>query len=202
MTDINIISTSPQFCRLLELEAARMGLSADVNSADECRICLVDADTVPHFVSDGTVVLFGGSAELPNTHSATVHLEKPFLLTDLRRILHTLLSPQPTRPLKAKTKKVIKRAPALKLIIDHQKKAATVGAEPPVKLSETEYRLLCRLAEHGDTPLSNADVTDILGETESNKLNVYICFLRRKLERGNLRLIRTVRGKGYILDIH
>ena len=41
----------------------------------------------------------------------------------------------------------------------------------------------------------------ILGNTESNKYNVYICYLRKKLEQGSIRLIRTIRGGGYLLQI-
>ena len=39
------------------------------------------------------------------------------------------------------------------------------------------------------------------GKTDSNKVEVYLCFLRRKIERPlGLRLITTVRGKGYRLE--
>lgn len=202
MIDVNIVSTDRRLSRLLELEAMRMGLSASVNGENECRVCLVDADTVPPFSTESAVILFGGREDSIAAYHAGLRLEKPFLLTELRRILSEQLSPQAPVPIKPRRRKLHPHCEnTAKLTVDHDKKTASVGTEEPIKLSDTEYRLLCRLQEFGKTPLSEADVTDILGSSNSNKFNVYVCFLRRKLERGGLRVIRTVRGKGYILNI-
>ena len=47
---------------------------------------------------------------------------------------------------------------------------------------------------------SKEELLSCIGESAANKLEVYICYLRRKTETGDgYRLIRTVRGKGYCI---
>lgn len=203
MMDVNIVSTDPIFCRLLSLEATRLGFGVHVSEtpAADHPICLLDGDTCTVLPSsEGTkLLLFGGSEGM--APDAFARFTKPFLLSELRETLlaclvRTTEAPVPVEPEKTTPNR---DTPRPRLVIDHQKKTATFGDGTPVKLSDTEYHLLCRLRASKKKPLSAKDVTDILGETDSNKFNVYICYLRRKLERGNLRLIRTVRGKGYTL---
>lgn len=204
MTSINIVSTDSPLCRLLELEMSRMGAQTYISPTPvaECPVCLMDADTcfVPPPSPQTVLILLGKSANKQLTDMARVHLEKPLLLEELRKALVAVLSPT-TIPQK---KMVWKRPSPSKgarhpLVIHHKARTASVGTHSPVKLSETEYKLLCRLREYGKKPLSADDVQDILGESDSNKFNVYICYLRRKLERGEIRVIHTVRGKGYTL---
>ncbi|HVA89483.1 MAG TPA: response regulator transcription factor [Chloroflexota bacterium] len=71
-------------------------------------------------------------------------------------------------------------------------------------LSTTEYKLLRLLLRHPDQVLTRVQLMDrvwgldYLGE--SNVLEVYIRYLRIKLEQDGLpRLIHTVRGTGYVL---
>lgn len=206
MIDVNIVSTDKHFCRLLELETTRLGFSSQISEApiSDSRVCLMDsgACTVPPPAQQTFLVLFGENASDQLAARTKIKLGKSFLLTELRRVLQSALfqqEPLPEKP--ARPKAPIPREPSdTRLTIHHKTKTAVVGNGEPVKLSDTEYRLLCRLRESGKKPLAAADVTDILGESESNKFNVYVCYLRRKLERGNLRLIRTVRGKGYLLQ--
>lgn len=198
MTDINIVSTDRRFCRFLELEISRMGLSFAVSDSpmSNCRICLIDAATVSPVPTDAAVILFGGDEKALAAYRADRQLDKLFLLTDFRRALFELMSRQTAPPTKTKRRRV---SPSTQLIIQTDQKTVTVGSSESIKLSETEYRLLCRLVEYGGKPLSADHAADILGTSESNKFNVYICYLRRKLERGSLRLFHTVRGQGVAL---
>jgi two-component system response regulator MprA len=71
-------------------------------------------------------------------------------------------------------------------------------------LTKTEYTLLEFLLRHPGRVLSRERILrDVWGfefEPASNTLDVYIMYLRRKLEsRGEPRLIHTVRGMGYTL---
>ncbi|MEV6763376.1 response regulator transcription factor [Streptomyces sp. NPDC051105] len=73
-----------------------------------------------------------------------------------------------------------------------------------VDLTKTEYALLEFLLRHPGRVLSRERILrDVWGfefEPASNTLDVYIMYLRRKLEsRGEPRLIHTVRGTGYTL---
>jgi DNA-binding response OmpR family regulator len=73
-----------------------------------------------------------------------------------------------------------------------------------VFLSGTEFSLLELLARHLDQPVSKAMMLERVwddGERDANLVEVYISYLRSKLERGGLsRLVQTVRGKGYMLS--
>jgi two-component system response regulator MprA len=73
-----------------------------------------------------------------------------------------------------------------------------------VFLSGTEFSLLELLARHLDQPVSKSMMLERVwddGERDANLVEVYISYLRSKLERGGLpRLVQTVRGKGYMLS--
>jgi len=74
----------------------------------------------------------------------------------------------------------------------------------PVPLSAREYALLEYLAARRGQVVSRADiwdhVYDFAAEPASNVIDVYIGYLRRKLERDGLPpLIQTRRGQGYVL---
>lgn len=71
-------------------------------------------------------------------------------------------------------------------------------------LSRTEFDLLVYLMRHPDQVLQREQIlTHVWGfdfEGQTNVLDVYIGYLRRKLEiDGETRLIHTVRGVGYVL---
>jgi DNA-binding response OmpR family regulator len=73
-----------------------------------------------------------------------------------------------------------------------------------VFLSATEFSLLELLARHRDEPVSKATMLERVwddAERDANLVEVYISYLRSKLERGGLpRLVQTVRAKGYMLS--
>lgn len=75
--------------------------------------------------------------------------------------------------------------------------------EREVELSKTEFDLLELLMRNAGIVLDHSTIYDrIWGYDfgpESKNLAVYISYLRRKLEEGDLPLIQTVRGVGYTL---
>jgi two-component system response regulator MprA len=76
--------------------------------------------------------------------------------------------------------------------------------EREIDLTATEARLLDCLLEHPERVVDRARISlRVWGyddEAESNSVNVYIGYLRRKLEQGGEpRLIHTVRSVGYVL---
>jgi DNA-binding response OmpR family regulator len=74
-----------------------------------------------------------------------------------------------------------------------------------VFLSATEYLLLELLARHVGEPVSKAAILRHVWDDDDrdpNVVEVYISYLRTKLERaGARRLIGTVRGQGYSLRV-
>ena len=78
-------------------------------------------------------------------------------------------------------------------------------AANPVKLTVKEYDLLLHLLQHREHVLSRQDILlAVWGDNwvgDDNLLDVYIRYLRKKLERPDLEtLIHTVRGVGFMLN--
>lgn len=78
--------------------------------------------------------------------------------------------------------------------------------ERRITLTEKEAVVMsCLLEQRGEIvsrEMLRAALNSESDEDDSNKTDVYICFLRRKLEHPlGLRLITTVRGKGYRLEL-
>jgi two-component system OmpR family response regulator len=73
----------------------------------------------------------------------------------------------------------------------------------PVRLSPTEFRLLCYLAANAGRVVSKTRIIedvwqyDFAGDTSI--VDTYVSYLRRKLEATGPRLIHTVHGVGYVL---
>ena len=75
-----------------------------------------------------------------------------------------------------------------------------------IPLTPREYALLEYLATRAGQVVSRTDIWEHVYEfdscTSSNVVDVYIGYLRRKVERSNARaLIHTVRGRGYVLGV-
>ena len=74
-----------------------------------------------------------------------------------------------------------------------------------IQLTEREFALLQLLLKHQGTTVSRQQILeqvwDQSGEAaNANVIEVYVRYLRRKLEeKGERRLIQTVRGQGYVL---
>jgi DNA-binding response OmpR family regulator len=89
------------------------------------------------------------------------------------------------------------------LEIDTARRRAMRGGDD-LALSAREYALLEYLAMRAGQLVSRTDiwehVYDFRSEAHSNVVDVYVGYLRRKLERdGRPRLIHTRRGQGYVL---
>ncbi|WP_043673034.1 response regulator transcription factor [Streptomyces xylophagus] len=89
------------------------------------------------------------------------------------------------------------------LVMDLRTRTVTRGGHP-LELTRTEFLLLEHLLRHPAAALSRSQIhRQVWGfdfEPASNTLDVYVMYLRRKLEsRGEPRLIHTVRGLGYSL---
>ena len=82
--------------------------------------------------------------------------------------------------------------------------ARTVSrAGVPVDLTPTEYELLRHLARNANRVLSRdqllASVWGMDFGTSSNLVDMYVSYLRKKLDAGREPMLQTVRGAGYVL---
>lgn len=72
-----------------------------------------------------------------------------------------------------------------------------------IDLSDTEFRLLRLLMRHARTVLPKSEILQQVWEYEfagqANIVELYISYVRKKIEAGMPRMIHTVRGAGYVL---
>jgi two-component system response regulator MprA len=128
------------------------------------------------------------------------YLPKPFALEELLARLRALLRRS------AEAAATPKTAPALTfadLTLDPGTRDVRRG-ERPISLTRTEFALLELLLTHPRQVLTRSRILEeVWGydfPTSGNALEVYIGYLRRKTEaEGELRLLHTVRGVGYVL---
>ncbi len=165
-----------------------------VNGLDVCRKLRSRGDRTPvlmltarHEVGDRVAGLDAGADD---------YLTKPFALDELLARIRALLrraSPPPEAG--------VLRYQDLEL--DPNSRRARRGGRL-IDLTKTEYDLLELLMINAEVVLQRdliyERIWDIHFETTSNSLDVYIGYLRRKIEdEGETRLIHTVRGVGYVL---
>jgi DNA-binding response OmpR family regulator len=123
------------------------------------------------------------------------YLPKPFALTELLARVRALLR-----------RSTAVRLPVLEyrdLRLDPATRTVTRGARR-VELTNKEFALLLYLMRHPEQVLTrNALLENVWGydfETQSNVLEVYMNFLRKKIDaREERKLLHTVRGVGYVL---
>jgi len=76
-------------------------------------------------------------------------------------------------------------------------------ADRDIDLSDTEFRLLRLLMRHARTVLPKAEILQQVWEYEfagqANIVELYISYVRKKIEADMPRMIHTVRGAGYVL---
>lgn len=129
-------------------------------------------------------------------HGADDYLVKPFALAELEARLRAIARRTPTwRPDEI-------RVDTLRL--DPASRRAW-RAEREVPLTTTEFALLAFLAQHPGDVLGRQRISEKVWDANydpaSNIIDVYVARLRRKIDGpGDVPLLHTVRGAGYVLD--
>jgi two-component system, OmpR family, response regulator MprA len=127
------------------------------------------------------------------------YLPKPFALEELLARLRALLR----RTRSSGVDPADEVLTFADLVLDPVTREVSRGGRP-LRLTRTEYSLLDLLLSHPRRVLSRALILEeVWGfdfPTTANSLEVYVGYLRRKTEEeGEVRLIHTVRGVGYVL---
>jgi two-component system, OmpR family, response regulator MprA len=159
--------------------------------------------TVPILMITGRNAVGDRIVALDN--GADGYLAKPFAPEELLARVRALLRRSPRR--EPRTGPAAERSGRFLVFGDvaMDARSRTVHrGDRALDLTRTEYALLEFLLRHPGRVLSRERILrDVWGfefEPASNTLDVYIMYLRRKLEsRGEPRLIHTVRGTGYTL---
>lgn len=88
------------------------------------------------------------------------------------------------------------------LVLDQENQAVTRGGER-IRLTRTEFELLRYLMRNPRRVLSKAEILDRVWPYRFtggiNVVELYVSYLRRKIDRGRPPMIHTVRGVGYLL---
>lgn len=88
------------------------------------------------------------------------------------------------------------------LRLDADDRTVSRGGDP-IELTPTEYELLRHLARNANRVLSRdqllANVWGMDFGTSSNLVDMYVSYLRKKLDAGREPMLQTVRGAGYVL---
>ena len=122
------------------------------------------------------------------------YLAKPFMLEEFLARVRALLR---------RSTKDLSRLQYGDLIVDMTSRKVS-RAGKPIFLSVTELSLLELLLRTPEIPVSKQTILekvwDDTGYRDPNVVEVYVSYLRHKLERsGTSKLIHTVRGQGYML---
>jgi len=167
----------------------------DIDGFEVCRRLRADGDFVP------VIFLTARDAEDDRVtgfiRGGDDYVTKPFSLEELTLRIGALL--RRTRPTAGgETQRLRYRD----LEMDEDRHQVWRSGEE-VRLSPTEFRLLRYLLLNSERVLSKQQILDHVWQYDfngdDNVVETYVSYLRRKLDAGHDRLIRTVRGFGYTL---
>ncbi len=182
---VRIAGFTDEFRRMLECF-----LSSDfIISEDDALILICEDGKVPKNHPPEKTVIIGDKASRPK--SRAVYFPRPVDLSALRSVALTLADAD--------------EAPASpgEYVADPTARSVSLGGMT-VHLTALEFRLFMLLNSRIGEAVSREDIRRALqnGDSGSNMPDVYICYLRKKLESitGSGALI-SLRGKGYMLTI-
>ena len=218
-----IFCKDTRFARLLEIQLGFCGVAQVIYPADtperalECLLWLVDLDefayeTLPRRPQGCRVYGFTRSPELESAYGQDLAFcfHRPFAMTAFESVICQDLygdgMPLPLRQIPAARQepsrpRTLRREETLR--VTHDGVILLEGRE--ISLTGQERAVFDCLWEHRGRAVSKEALRERLSAlpgklSESNSPEVYICFLRRKLEQPTGRkLITTVRGVGYML---
>ena len=213
---VKIITDDKRFERMLSLELSDRGVEivgeTSLNSRNLTKknfYTLVDLDfcsedDIADLLTYSSVIGFSHSYMDANSRilgSCYAILHRPFLMDELFSVIFNegIRSPLPKSASipKRSSKKFKDKTGYLK--VEESSKKAIWGNEG-IALTDNEYKVLSLLCERRGETVTRGEISELLGATDGNISDVYICMLRRKIDnRFGVKLIYTVRGEGYVL---
>ena len=204
---VRIISGEMRFSKMLSLELSEIGVNTvsdntEIDGDDEL-FTVIDLDTTD---VEAISKLLGGSAVIGYTKnsdklSASAYelcskiLIRPFLISELLAIfgqVKVVKHLSKTKPQETQKKTDV-------LTVDENDSVAIFG-DMRIPLSDNECRVLSLLCRSRGELVERERIYSLLGADDGNMGDVYICHLRRKIDNKlGLKLIYTIRGKGYML---
>ena len=199
--NILILSEDAVFARMLELELETMQFSVVINSASTSRendLILVDLDSASIPQKSGNSARIVGFTRhfevsgLDAERRCSMILHRPFQMRILREEVALLnLSTQEREAKKEEKHDLTITLLGNRLTLD----------EATLILRPKEVAVMSALLAKRGVPVSREALSSIIGESSTNKTDVHICYLRRKIATVTERtVIKTVRGQGYKID--
>ena len=199
--NILILCEDAVFARMLELELEAMQFSVAINSTPTSRendLILVDLDSasIPQKAGKSTRIVgftrhFEVSA-LDAKRRCSMILHRPFQMRVLREEVASIGIDAEEREQG--------RGDQNTLAISLEGNVLTLG-EVTLTLRPKEATVMSALLAKRGAAVSREKLSSLLGESSTNKTDVHVCYLRRKIATVTDRpIIKTVRGKGYIID--
>ncbi len=201
-----IISDEPRFAKMLSLELAELGIETkqcELPGSEEQKLYIIadldrtDSHELADYASLGILIGYSKQYEEWLQEKAglcAAFLHRPFSMAEFRSLFEPGERPRPHKAYAGKKKQQY-------LTVETATRTATFG-DQHFSLSDNEFKVLNLLCEHRGETVSREELQELLGADEGNMGDVYICHLRRKLDNKlGLKLIYTVRGKGYVLKL-
>ena len=194
-----ILSQDAVFARMLELELEAMRFSVVLNSTPAGRqndLILVDLDSasIPRKVGEARIIGFTRNFEvsaLDAQRRCSMILHRPFQMRVLREELALLNAA-------AEEREVPQGEETLEIALSGN--TLTLG-EKALTLRPKEATVMQALLANRGRSVSREELSALIGESSTNKTDVHVCYLRRKIATVTDRpIIKTVRGKGYKID--
>lgn len=202
-----VLSSDRLFSEMLIAEFAFLQIpvraTADPGDIHGAELVLWDMDTVHAPQRGRTLHLIGftKSSALSANHAGrecTLVLRRPFELRLLRREIENLRdAPDKRREKNASAQE----APAerTELFLDTARATLCYG-DTVIPLGPNEARVMECLLEHRGEAVSRDTLSERIGASSANKVEVYVCYLRRKMRQlPEGERIVTLRGQGYAL---
>ena len=199
--NILILSEDAIFARMLELELEAMHFSVQINSAPTARendLILVDLDSasIPHKAGkNARIVGFTRHFEVSQLDAerrCSMILHRPFQMRVLREEVALIGSGAQEREECKKEKSNVEITLVGNLL--------TLGKDV-LTLRPKEADVMSSLLANRGKAVSREALCERIGESSTNKTDVHVCYLRRKIATVTERaVIKTVRGQGYKID--
>ncbi len=204
-----IISSDTRFARMLSIELSSIGVEIvdNFDGVVEGELCYVVADldsvneTELREYSHNYILVGFSRFQRSNVQTKAglceEFLQRPFLIVSFLSIFKAS-SLESRAKKRYAVREETKKAP-LYLSVSEMDKSAVWGDER-IPLSDNEYRVLSILCDNRCEIVEREKISALLGAEDGNMGDVYICHLRRKIDNKlGLKLIYTIRGKGYML---
>ena len=191
MKDIIVSVGEESLFSIISIEVSGMGYSVGDAGENECKLLIADADeNFDLDVKYKKLILVSRSPDMVSRDCDLV-LRRPILVSELRAGVAALLC-EPQKPLRKE------RIRHDRLSVDVGDRTVSVNSRN-IRLSEKEFAIFSTLFKNRGKAVSRDELAAAIDAKEGNEVDVYICYLRRKLEHDRKRLIFTERGVGYKL---